>query len=125
MKINLNSIRIREINSKDLKNDDSGLWFRKTKHMEYDAFLNPSLDILEFRRMSKNKDVIFSMGDIDYTDVFINVIINKDTPIDIYKYGLYEKDGEKITYYVEYKRSGSAAKRCIYPMGSLLVKMCF
>ena len=34
MKINLNSIRIREINSKDLKNDDSGLWFRKTKHME-------------------------------------------------------------------------------------------
>lgn len=110
MKINLNSIRIREINSKDLKNDDSGLWFRKTKHMEYDAFLNPSLDILEFRRMSKNKDVIFSMGDIDYTDVFINVIINKDTPIDIYKYGLYEKDGEKITYYVEYKRSGSAAK---------------
>ncbi|MDD6805977.1 MAG: hypothetical protein PUD77_06900 [Clostridiales bacterium] len=115
MSINLSYIRIREIEEKELKEDKDGLRF-DGKQPRYSALLNPSLDILEFRRLAKEREkvtgekIIFSRGTVEYTDVFISVSLSSNTPTQLYESGFCEwKDGQSV-HYLEYKRSGSAAK---------------
>ena len=124
MEINLSSIRIREIKQGDMRLCEYGeegarreaLLILSQECRTYNAFLNPSLDILEFRHLAKKMEekqgiqVITSHGGVDYTDIFINVKLEKDSTTRLYEEGFFESDGEECWQYVEYKRSGNAAK---------------
>lgn len=140
MEMNESSIRIREIDEKDLewsdyvdveKEDLTVPCFNGTKKFRYTGFLKPSLDLLYFRNLCKkrekasNEKCIFRRNDVEYTDVFILVNMNgsgekitmeeDEDPITagyLYCYGIYQReDWDKYVKYVEYKRSGNAAKK--------------
>lgn len=116
MSVKLLSIRIREIEENRLYMDADGLRMRERECQHYSAFLNPSLDILEFRRLAKKREektgekVIYSRGSVEYTDVFVSMTMSKNSPTQLYETGFYVlKDGHPVRF-LEYKRSGSAAK---------------
>ena len=86
MSVKLLSIRIREIEENRLYMDADGLRMREQECQHYSAFLNPSLDILEFRRLAKKREektgekVIYSRGSVEYTDVFVSMTMSKNSP---------------------------------------------
>ena len=117
MDINLNTIRIQEIQQKKLKVNKAGQYYMKMPQKpKYTAFLKPSLDVLEFRRIAAQFKkmtgipLIINKGGVDYTDAFINVVLDKSTSKELYEEGFFVLEGERVRRYVEYKRSGNAAK---------------
>ena len=117
MDINLNTIRILEIQQNKLQTNKAGQYYMKMpKKAKFTALLKPSLDVLEFRRIAAQfkkmtgMPLIINKGGVDYTDAFINVVLDKDTPIRLYEEGFYVIEDERVRRYVEYKRSGNAAK---------------
>lgn len=143
MQMNGNSIRIREIDIKELAWESFVDWERerqtvpcfigaKTK-FPYSAFLKPSLDLLHFRelceerRRSCGEKHIFKRREVEYTDAFIQIntggIDKIMTTWDgdeisigyLYEYGVYEQhDWNEYVRYVPYKRSANAAKKGKY-----------
>ena len=139
MKINEKSIRVREINEKDLRWMDYvdmehqrmvvlGFW----EEFKYTSILKPSLDLLYFRKLCENRSkkgnkekYIIQRNGVEYTDIFIVVnmdgkskkSVSKDNDFEIeagylYRKGIYQLIGEgEYHKYVEYKRSGNAAKK--------------
>lgn len=117
MDINLNTIRILEIQQNKLKVNKAGQYYMKMPQKpKYTAFLKPSLDVLEFRRIAAQFKkmtgipLIINKGGVDYTDAFINVVLDKSTSKELYEEGFFVLEGERVRRYVEYKRSGNAAK---------------
>lgn len=141
MEINEKSIRIRSFNEKDLawhkyidweKQDLTvPCFFNGTDSMVYSEFLRPSLDLLHFRKLCKIREketgekYIVQKRDEEYTDVFIVVTMDNNKSIFripeekrevlheyLYCYGIYQLDDwDKYVRYIEYKRSGNAAKK--------------
>lgn len=141
MEINEKSIRIRSFNEKDLawhkyidweKQDLTvPCFFNGTDSMVYSEFLRPSLDLLHFRKLCKIREketgekYIIQKRDEEYTDVFIVVTMDNNKSIFripegkrevlheyLYCYGIYQLDDwDKYVRYIEYKRSGNAAKK--------------
>lgn len=138
MGINQNSIRIKQVDERDFEWMDHVDWrveydtvplLNGTRVEEYDYIMKPSLDLLHFRELCKEKEertrenYIFKKGGVEYTDVFICVNMNA-TKVNlisgeeagrerIYISGIYVRYGpgyEETMKYLEYKRSGNAVK---------------
>lgn len=133
MREKLGTIRIREIKKQDLEwmdyvdvehEDFVVPCFRESDQIGYSAFLRPSLDILYFRKLceargkTEKENYIFRKNDVEYTDAFLVVDMGgsrdkktMEQEAFLYWYGIYEcKDASCYVKYVEYKRSGNAAK---------------
>lgn len=128
MKINGNSIRIREIYMKDLQRlhfidlEEQYMTvpcFFKPAKEKYTEFLKPSLDLIHFRKLCESvqkntgEKVIFQRNNVEYTDAFLMVNMNEDySNEDLYSIGIYEVvDFMENVIYVPYKRSSNAAKK--------------